>query len=161
MLDCNFTLTKEKFVKAKHNTALLSTKCDDLTEFLRKMWKLRYFSLSPCFCQKFREINVFTKSNKLLKNWFHEIFCPFLLRENFSFLHTHSAQNHVYIRYSQINQPVNWFDEILLSYYTLCGKMKDLLKLKQISSNQLFSNFFSKNFIFTKFLPKMCDSKFP
>ena len=42
-----------------------------------------------------------------------------------------------------------------------CGKIKDLLFRKKISSNQLFSNFFSKNVIFTKFLPKMCDSKFP
>ena len=35
--------------------------------------------------------------------------------------------------------------------YTLCGKNE-----KDISSNQLFSNFFSKNISFTKFLPKMC-----
>ena len=38
-----------------------------------------------------------------------------------------------------------------------CGKMNHWTR---ISSNQLFSNFFSKNVIFTKFLPKMCDSKF-
>ena len=45
--------------------------------------------------------------------------------------------------------------------YSQCGKMKILLSLKKNSSNQLSSNFFSKNVIFTKFLPKMCDSKFP
>ena len=32
---------------------------------------------------------------------------------------------------------------------------------KKISSNQLFSNFFSKTVTFTKFLPKMHESKFP
>ena len=39
-----------------------------------------------------------------------------------------------------------------------CGKT---LSLKKISSNQLFSNFFSKTVTFTKFLPKMHESKFP
>ena len=42
-----------------------------------------------------------------------------------------------------------------------CGKMKNLLSLKRISSNQLFSNFFSKTAAFTKFLPKLRESKFP
>ena len=32
---------------------------------------------------------------------------------------------------------------------------------KNISSNQLFSDFFSKNVGFTKFLPEKCESKFP
>ena len=32
---------------------------------------------------------------------------------------------------------------------------------KKISSNQLFSNFFSKTVTFTKFLPEMRESKFP
>ena len=31
---------------------------------------------------------------------------------------------------------------------------------KNISSNHLFSDFFSKNVAFTKFLPKKCESKF-
>ena len=44
---------------------------------------------------------------------------------------------------------------------TQCGKMKNLLPPKNISSNQLFSKFFSKNVAFTKFLPKKCESKFP
>ena len=38
----------------------------------------------------------------------------------------------------------------------VCGKMKNLLSLKKISSNQLFSNFFSKTVTFTKFLQKIC-----
>ena len=33
--------------------------------------------------------------------------------------------------------------------------------LKKISSNHLFSNFFSKTVTFTKFLPKMRESEFP
>ena len=39
-----------------------------------------------------------------------------------------------------------------------CGKMKNLVSPKNISSNQLFSNFF-KNVTFTNFLPKMCETK--
>ena len=35
------------------------------------------------------------------------------------------------------------------------------LSPKKISSNQLFSDFFSKSVTFTKFLPKMSESKFP
>ena len=35
-----------------------------------------------------------------------------------------------------------------------CGKMKNLVSPKNISSNQLFSNFYSKKVSFTKFLPK-------
>ena len=41
-----------------------------------------------------------------------------------------------------------------------CGKMKNILSPKNISSNQLFSNFFGKNVAFTKFLPKKSESKF-
>ena len=40
-----------------------------------------------------------------------------------------------------------------------CGKLKNLLSPKNISSNQLFSKFFSRNVTFTKFLPKMCETK--
>ena len=43
----------------------------------------------------------------------------------------------------------------------LCGKMKTLLSLKKISSNQLSSDFVSKTITFTKFLPKKSESKFP
>ena len=40
-----------------------------------------------------------------------------------------------------------------------CGKTKNLVSPKNISSNQLFSKFFSRNVTFTKFLPKMCETK--
>ena len=44
-----------------------------------------------------------------------------------------------------------------------CGKMKNLLSLspKNISSNQLFSNLFSKSATFTEFLPKLREREFP
>ena len=48
----------------------------------------------------------------------------------------------------------------LLSYTSHCEKMKNLLSLKKISSNQSFSNFVSKTITFTKFLPKMRESEF-
>ena len=48
------------------------------------------------------------------------------------------------------------------SHAPQCGKMKNLHSQKN-SSNQLFSNFWSKNVTFTKFLSVKCarDSKFP
>ena len=62
----------------------------------------------------------------------------------------------------------SWFHEFFgerefrVFFHTAqCGKMKNLLSPKNISSNQLFSNFFSKNGAFTKFLPKKRESKFP
>ena len=36
--------------------------------------------------------------------------------------------------------------------------MKNLASFKNISSNLLFSKFFSTNVTFTKFLQKMCDT---
>ena len=43
----------------------------------------------------------------------------------------------------------------------LCVKMRMFLSPKNISSNQLFSTFFSKNVAFTEFLLKMRESQFP
>ena len=42
-----------------------------------------------------------------------------------------------------------------------CGNYRNFLSPKPISSNQLFSDFFSKIVTFTKFLPKMSERKFP
>ena len=42
-----------------------------------------------------------------------------------------------------------------------CGKTRNSLSPKNISSNQLFSNFLSKNVAFTKFLPKIREREFP
>ena len=39
-------------------------------------------------------------------------------------------------------------------------KWKIYYHWKNISSNQLFSDFVSKNIVFTKFLPKKCESEF-
>ena len=51
--------------------------------------------------------------------------------------HTHSVENH---------------SVVISEIYSHC---------KNISSNHLFSNFFSKHVTLTKFLPKMRESKFP
>ena len=49
-----------------------------------------------------------------------------------------------------------------VDFYTAqCEKGRNLLSPKKNSSNHLFSNFFSKDFTFTKFLPKKSESKFP
>ena len=40
-----------------------------------------------------------------------------------------------------------------------CGKTKNSVSPKIFSSNLLFSDFFGKNVTFTKFLPKMCETK--
>ena len=39
----------------------------------------------------------------------------------------------------------------------MCGKTTNSLSLKKNSSNQLFSNFFSKTIAFTKFFQKKCE----
>ena len=41
-----------------------------------------------------------------------------------------------------------------------CGKTRKSFSLKVFSSNQLFSNFFSKAIAFTKFLRKKCEREF-
>ena len=60
------------------------------------------------------------------------------------------------------NFTINWFDgkkfalQWISRFSTLCAPQyrKKLLSPKNISSNHLFSNFFSKDVGFTKFLPK-------
>ena len=79
--------------------------------------------------------------------------------------------NHFCENNLEIGKSVN-FTELLPKNHFLnnypkaqCRKMKTLRTLislkKKNSSNQLFSNFFSKNVNFTKFLPKKGESKFP
>ena len=80
----------------------------------------------------FRQINFLVIS--LVKPLFSRNFCVKSVRESLQFPHTQR-------------------------YGTQCGKTKNLVSPKNISSNQLFSNFFSKNATFTKFLPKMCETK--
>ena len=43
---------------------------------------------------------------------------------------------------------------------TQCGKTSNSFSLKKISSNQVFSNFFSKTIVFTKFLRRKCEREF-
>ena len=67
----------------------------------------------------------------------------------------------------------SWFDEnfvktlicglkitLLYTLWHSVEKWKIYSHWKNISSNQLFSDFVSKNVIFTEFLPKKCESKF-
>ena len=57
---------------------------------------------------------------------------------------------------------LNWREsKFFILLCAQCGKTRNYLSLEKISWNQLFSNFFSKNDVaFTKFLSKMCESKF-
>ena len=66
----------------------------------------------------------------------------FSAREKFSFFHS--------VVYSQSLEVAE----------TQCGKTRNSLSLKKLSSNQLFSNFFSKTIAFTKFLRKKCEREF-
>ena len=67
------------------------------------------------------------------------------------------------------NFTISWFDgkkfawQWIFHFSTLCSVEKqDILShQKNISSNQLFSDLFSKTVTFTKFLPKISESKFP
>ena len=55
----------------------------------------------------------------------------------------------------------NNFQKGLNSWFTChTGNYGNYSDWKNISSNQLFNNFFSKNVTFTKFLPKISESKF-
>ena len=72
------------------------------------------------------------KVTVLWKRWFHKII--FLM--NFSVFHNNCT-------------------------WCTVRENENLLSLKKISSNQLFGDFFSKTVTFTKYLPKMRESKFP
>ena len=84
--------------------------------------------------------------NKLLKCWFDEIFFQWV-KETQCDIFTNLLSNK---------------KQIKLKLGSQCSvvKWKIHSHQKKISSNQLFSNFFSKNVAFTKFLPKKCESKF-
>ena len=60
---------------------------------------------------------------------------------------------------SQFFCQINFFTKKVTNAH--CGNYGNLLSLKKISSNHLFSSFFSKTVTFTKFLPKMRESEFP
>ena len=59
--------------------------------------------------------------------------------------------------FTKIFQNTHNIVKIMESQY---GKTRNALSLKKISSNQLFSNFFSKTIAFTKFLRKKCEREF-
>ena len=82
----------------------------------------------------FREINFFLTSS--VKPLLSRNFCQKCVRLKFSFFHT------------------------VVSILHSVEKWKIYSHWKNISSNQLFSDFVSKNVIFTEFLPKKCESKF-
>ena len=50
---------------------------------------------------------------------------------------------------------------VFLSLTQQCGKARNSLSPKNISSNQLYNNSFSKTVTFTKILPKMREREFP
>ena len=111
--------------------------------------------------QKFRQTNVFT--NKLI--WRK----MFSVRKMEIYCHKHFNYNY-FVKVTFLLKKIlkSWFDEIFngsqyfLFFHTVtaqCGKMKNLVSPKNISSNQLFSDFFSKNVTFKKFLAKMCETR--
>ena len=88
----------------------------------------------------------------------------FAVGENFRNFHTMCANERTSHRnYRRINFTkyfsvrVDFFKFHTAQY----GKTINSLSLKKSSSNQLFSNFFSKSIAFTKFLRKKRDREFP
>ena len=68
-----------------------------------------------------------------------------------------------FCKYLKLNLRFRNFHTVLRKSYfygTQCEKTRNSLSQKNISSNQLFSNLFSKTVTFTKFLPKMCLCNF-
>ena len=105
------------------------------------LWELQNFT-ATILSQKFRQIIFFTTK---------ELYCKLILRKkicvavNFSFCGFHEI--FVKIVCMQCNHTVE--KRIILSHQ------------KNISSNQLFSNLFSKTVTFTNFLPKLSEREFP
>ena len=89
--------------------------------------------LSLIFDKNFVKATILLK--KLLNSWFHEIFFRWERISCFSTLCSSTFPQHS--------------EE----------KPEILSHQKNISSNWLFSNFFSKNVNFTKFLSKLCETK--
>ena len=83
----------------------------------------------------------------------------FSVTENFSFFHTVERE------LSTVGEKFARLDLKHCSTCTFphsqCGKTRKSLSLKFFSWNQLFSNFFSKNVTFTKFLLKKREREFP
>ena len=105
------------------------------------VWKLQKFSLTFFFfCKNFVKAMVLLK--KLLNSWFDEK----IFREGEFFVFPHCAHS---TAKCQTCECTVWKKREILSQ-----------QLKKNSSNQLFSNFFSKTIAFTKFLRKKCEREF-
>ena len=76
----------------------------------------------------------------------------------------HSFQNMDimdYVELTYLGNPQYFVEVNRLVGFSQCGKMRNSLSPKNISSNQLFSNLlFRKTVNFTKFLPKMRERDF-
>ena len=75
----------------------------------------------------------------------------------------HSFQNMDimdYVELTYLGNPQYFVEVNRLVGFSQCGKMRNSLSPKNISSNQLFSNLFSKSVTFTEILPKIRE-RFP
>ena len=84
-----------------------------------------------------------------------------------NFMLARFEKNFVKTTLSQEKLLLRWFDEIFLGKWKFYSPYHSLEKQeiyshwRIFSSNQLFSNFYSKNVAFTEFLWKKCESKLP
>ena len=107
--------------------------------------------LSLYFGKKFRETNVFTIEIAIeINSWFDERFFHIVLWcHNNSYFFLRRIQFHEKFTFTKLREQCHSVE-----------KREILSHWKKISSNQLFSNFFSKTIAFTKFLRKKCEREF-
>ena len=122
---------QKKKQRKKMNNQICCTQCGDYGNFL-----------SHFFGKTFVKATFLLK--KLLNRWFDEFF---LVRVNFSSFH------------STLWCTIIVIQSLIFSHAILWKNEKFCFPKIFFSSNQLFSNFFSKNVAFTKFSPKMCETK--
>ena len=122
-------------------------------------------------CTVFTENSSIFPSNQMIlfaqkiTLWSLPNFCIMLYHVFFFFFETlhYSVKSFTVKLISRNNsQVIQKFRKLHTAVCDLSVEKREILcHQKNISSNQLFSNLFSKTVTFTKFLPKMRESKFP
>ena len=125
-------------------------------------WRLRRITLNPTlFDRQFCILQLLLKPflRKFARKMVNGAICKIILLYN-SF--TKLIWRNFLISFSEKSWDKNlWISTLCILCTHSVVKWKIHSHLKNISSKQLFSNFFSKNGAFTKFLPKNSESKFP
>ena len=129
--------------------------CIDYRNYM--VWKSQNFTVTNrimiAFKNSWKLLFQFSLMN-LIVNWFHGI--------NLKFFHTLVNYGKNFVKSTTFKCFHDFFQVSVNSAVFpphSVEKWKIWSHWKNISSNQLYSNLFSKNVTFTKFLPKKCETK--